>query len=313
MSNHSQKAPYPPEVRACLEAAGHRLAVDHPSDLAARDGPLWLFIHGIAASAGFWAPLMPAGFRQSCAWVSASLPIHGTSTGPEGFSRSDVTAELFVSSYAAVIAKFAARRPVIVVGHSTGGFAGLCLAHAQPDRIACLVSAGGFAHGHWTGLEGDMQLWAREEKLGLLGPGLLRVISKATTGSRGLQRLAAAQFAGDKEMFLNDGPTAESLEAVRSDARYQNPKHLIEFFAGIRDVDIRDLLAAIQTPVLVVDGMEDSVIPVDHTRQLAASLPSGELKLFPGAGHMIMNERREAFWTAVQEWVSVRVRLSENA
>lgn len=313
MSNHSQNVLRSPELRTSVEAAGHSLTVDHPSDLADREGPLWLFIHGIAASAGFWAPLMPAGFRQSAAWVSASLPIHGTSTGPEGFSRCDVTAELFVSSYAAVVAKFGGRRPVVVVGHSTGGFAGLCLAHAQPDRISGVVSAGGFAQGRWQGLEGDMQLWAREEKLGFFGPGLLRVISKATNKSRWLQRRAAARFAGDKETFLNDEPTAESLEVVRSDARYQNPNHLIEFFAGIRDVDIRSRLHAIKTPTLVIDGREDSVISIDHTRQLAASLPNGELKLFSGAGHMIMNERRDAFWSAVHAWVSTKARLLEYA
>lgn len=313
MSNYSQNATRSPELRTQVKAAGHSLSVDHPSDFADREGPLWLFIHGIAASTGFWAPLMPPEFRRTAAWVSASLPIHGTSIGPEGFSRGDVTSELFVSSYEAVIAEFGGQRPVIVVGHSTGGFAGLCLAHAQPDIIAGVVSAGGFAEGRWEGLEGDMQLWARKEKFGFLGPRLLRIISSATNKSRWLQRRAAAQFAADKQIFLSDIPTAESLEAVRSDARYQNVDHLIEFFAGIRDVDIRDRLHAIDTPILVIDGTEDSVIPVEHTRKLAASLFNGELKLFPGAGHMIMNERREAFWSEVQTWAATKIRPSEYA
>lgn len=312
MSKHSQTQGRSPDQRSQVNVAGHCLCVDHPADIAEREGPLWLFIHGIAASAGFWPPLMPEEFRHNAAWVSASLPVHGTSTGPASFSRRDVTPDLFVSVYQAVIKRFGGDRPVIVVGHSTGGYAGLCLAHDLPDQVTSVVSAGGFADGRWEGLEGMMQEWAREERLGRFGPHLLRIMSAVSTRLPSLQRRAASQFAVDKATFLTDGPTAESLEAVRADARYSNAEHLIEFFAGIRDADIWDRIGHILQPVLVIDGARDPVIPAAHSRKLAASLPNAVLRLYADAGHMIMNERREEFWAELMSWSGKKSNVMET-
>jgi pimeloyl-ACP methyl ester carboxylesterase len=311
MSKNSHKTTPPKEQRSIIRAGAHMLTVDHPVDIASRRGPLWLFIHGIAASAGFWAPLMPAAFRRRAVWVSASLPIHGTSSAPAGFSRADVTPDLFIDVYKDVIEQFGEGRQIIPVGHSTGGFAGLCLAHALPDRIIGVVSAGGFADGKWTGLEGEMQKWARKEKLGPFGPALLKLIAFATKNSSFIQRRAAAEFAFDKKTFLRDEPTAQSLEALRTDSTEQNANHLIEFFAGIRDVDIWDWISDIRQPVLVINGERDPVIPMQQTRDLVARLPNAELKLFTGAGHMIMNERRDAFWSEILSWRNSAI-LSEE-
>ncbi len=245
---------------------------------------------------------MPMSVRDESAWISVSLPVHAPSTGPEGFSPEDVTAELFTTLYSEVLDQFLPGRDVVIVGHSTGGFAGLCLALKRPNRVRGVVSVGGFADGQWIGLEGDMQLMARKEKFGVFGPTVLRITAWLTTRWPWLQARAASMFAHDKRAFLADKPTREALRLMRRDARLQNQDQLIAFFAGIRDVDIWEQVDQIKQPVLVLDGEHDPVIPYKQTIRLANTLPKGRLLLYPDVGHMVMNERREKFWRDIISW-----------
>ncbi|NOX68695.1 MAG: alpha/beta hydrolase [Gammaproteobacteria bacterium] len=298
MSNHSQNG----IVRSSIRSRGHTLFVDHPDSLAERTGPVWMFIHGVALSSAFWEPLMPSGFRNRAAWLSVSLPVHAPSFGPDGFGREDVTVDLFNRLNEEVLKQIVPDKKVIVVGHSTGGFAGLCLALALPNRVLGVVTVGGFADGHWTGLEGDMQKMARKEKLGAFGPAVLRASSWITTRWPWLHARAASMFSHDKRAFLADRPTANALQAVRTDARLQNKAQLLAFFAGIRDVDIWDQIERIHQPVLVLGGQHDPVIPRAQTTRLAATLQNGRLLLYADVGHMVMNERPNDFWRDLLAW-----------
>jgi len=298
MSNNSQNK----TIRSSIEIDGHCLVVDHPADLDARLGPVWMFIHGIAVTSAFWEPLMPQEFRDNKAWISVSLPVHAPSLGPAGFTQKHVTPELFNRLNGVVLDQLIPNRDVIIVGHSTGGFAGLCLALARPGQVRGVISVGGFADGKWAGLEGDMQLMARKEKLGAFGPDILRMTAWLTTRWPWLHARAASMFAYDKRAFLTDQPSKIALAMMRRDARLQNQDQLIAFFAGIRDVDIWDKIEKIQQPVLVFAGEYDPVIPADQTLRLAKELPNGRLLLYPDIGHMVMNERREDFWHDITAW-----------
>jgi len=303
MSNNSQNK----IIRSSVNAQGHTLVVDHPQNLSDRPGPVWMFIHGIAVCSAYCAPLMPPRFRDDAPWVSVSLPVHAPSTGPSGFTRDQVTPDLFNALNGAVLDQLLDGRDVVIVGHSTGGFAGLCLALARPDRVLGIVSMGGFADGKWVGLEGDMQLMARKEKLGAFGPTALRLTAWLTTRWPWLHARAASMFAYDKRAFLTDKPSKIALAKMRQDARLQNQDHLIEFFAGIRDADIWDKIDQIKQPVLVFTGEFDPVIPADKTLRLAETLPNSRLLLYPGVGHMVMNERRDDFWRDIIDWHSTTI------
>jgi 3-oxoadipate enol-lactonase len=50
--------------------------------------------------------------------------------------------------------------------------------------------------------------------------------------------------------------------------------------------DIRDRLAEVTVPVLVLAGADDPVIPPDHAAATAAALPSGRLEVLAGCGHL---------------------------
>jgi pimeloyl-ACP methyl ester carboxylesterase len=46
-----------------------------------------------------------------------------------------------------------------------------------------------------------------------------------------------------------------------------------------------DALPGIQNPVLIMNGEQDVLVPVENARRLAARIPGAQLHTFPGWGH----------------------------
>jgi alpha-beta hydrolase superfamily lysophospholipase len=68
--------------------------------------------------------------------------------------------------------------------------------------------------------------------------------------------------------------------------------------------------AALTTPLLVVHGSEDRLIPVDGSRQLveAVGSPDVELKVYPGLYHEVFNEpERDQVLDDVVSWINARL------
>src|SRR4029079_17620991 len=59
----------------------------------------------------------------------------------------------------------------------------------------------------------------------------------------------------------------------------------LAFESLYRDVDIRDVLPAIQVPVLVAHRIDDGEEPIECARHLAANIPGARLLELPGADH----------------------------
>jgi pimeloyl-ACP methyl ester carboxylesterase len=56
--------------------------------------------------------------------------------------------------------------------------------------------------------------------------------------------------------------------------------------------------------VLALAGAADPIVPPEQSRLIAAGVPDGTLVELPGAGHMLMAERPEAYAQAVTDWVN---------
>ena len=46
-----------------------------------------------------------------------------------------------------------------------------------------------------------------------------------------------------------------------------------------------------QVPVEIMHGTRDRLLPPRHANRMAAELPTARLWMYPGAGHMLMQER----------------------
>jgi pimeloyl-ACP methyl ester carboxylesterase len=62
------------------------------------------------------------------------------------------------------------------------------------------------------------------------------------------------------------------------------------------------LLPKIQTPVRIVQGSEDQVVPADNARYLGDRLPNSSVDLIAGAGHFVWEERPEDYAALVTDW-----------
>jgi len=65
--------------------------------------------------------------------------------------------------------------------------------------------------------------------------------------------------------------------------------------AGIARFDVRDALASLRVPTLVMAGTHDALIPPDNARLIAERIPGAELVLVPDGGHIFFVEQAEAF------------------
>ena len=63
------------------------------------------------------------------------------------------------------------------------------------------------------------------------------------------------------------------------------------------------LLGAVRVPSLVVWGEDDKLIPVQHAEMWRRFIPKADIKVFKGAGHLVLDEKREAV-DAVQKFLS---------
>jgi class 3 adenylate cyclase len=71
--------------------------------------------------------------------------------------------------------------------------------------------------------------------------------------------------------------------------------------------DIRDRLAAIDTPVLVLNRAEQSILPLRNARALAAALPNARLVALPGRDTAIFSSDVDAVADEIQAFLTGRL------
>jgi proline iminopeptidase len=81
---------------------------------------------------------------------------------------------------------------------------------------------------------------------------------------------------------------------VRADWR---PEVMIGWYRGeARELDLRDELAAIRAPALVLAGEDDAWAPLDSVREVVEHMPPGTLfRSFPGARHSVFRDAPRAY------------------
>lgn len=72
------------------------------------------------------------------------------------------------------------------------------------------------------------------------------------------------------------------------------------------DFDARGQLGRIDVPILVLGGIDDSLVPQRDIEQLAAGIPTARLNLFPDAGHLLDVEAPTRFLAKVTGFLTGR-------
>lgn len=238
-----------------------------------------LFFHGAPMSR--WnlvdqdARFARAGLRV----VSPDRPGYGGSAPVPGRSPTDWAHDTAALADALGIERF------LVAAHSSGGLYGAMVAATLPDRVLGTVTLGGvtdFSWSHaWEGYsehesalmrlpdENTAREWARHA-FGEDGTGLPR------NGGRSRPEPDRRLFAERYVPWL----AASTKEAFRQGVGGYAQDAWVQGLPWGFD------LTAVAAPFLVVHGLEDTVVPIAHSRHTAALVPGAELRELPDHGHV---------------------------
>ncbi|MEA3002904.1 MAG: hypothetical protein QOH81_1692 [Sphingomonadales bacterium] len=237
-------------------------------------GPPLVLLHGFGSSLYTWDGWVRqlAGRRRL---IRLDLPGFGlTGPAPDG----DYTAERYVRVVAALLDRLGVERADIA-GNSMGGRTALMFALEHPGRIRklILVDAGGLP---WP--EPPLFKLARTP---LVGPWLLRHVTPRFVIRRNLEtvygdpsRLSDAVVARYQAMTLRAG----------------NRGALVARITGPPDPPLANRLAELKVPVLIQWGQLDRWIPLSDAYGFQRGIAGAELRIYPGAGHVPMEEIPQA-------------------
>ncbi|MEU5702447.1 alpha/beta fold hydrolase [Streptomyces aurantiacus] len=173
-----------------------------------------------------------------------------------------------------------------VVGVSLGGTVGLALAADHPGRVRSLVTVNAPVVADDPGFWRRRAAAVREQGMAVATSGLLG-------------RWYAPAVA--------DAPPPLVTDTVGGVGRL-DPEGYAACCEAIAGTDLRDRLAGIRCPVLVVNGLADAVVPAHHARTVADTVPGARHVALPGAGHLLTQEIPDRFhalltehWTATVE------------
>ncbi len=248
------------------------------------EGPPIVFLHGLTLESSVWAcQFHDLGDRHRM--IALDLRGHGqTEAGDAG-----LTIDAMADDLADVLEALDLRRAT-VVGHSMGGMATLrfCRRHADvlADRVgavAIVASTGGLA----PPLEVVRRIAPRAIDLVMAGHAAINPGGHPIIPNNG-----AAQR-GTRVVFgLHPDPAA--VRKALDYARAMRPDRFISLLPAVVDFDERAVFEHLPVPCVVVVGDRDRMTPPRYSRALVAALPGARLVVWPGAGHMLMYERREA-------------------
>lgn len=282
-----------------LTVRDHRLAVLCVND-GAEQGPPLVLLHGITGAYTFWTHVLPPEIRDHRRWYSLTLPGHFPAMLPSKTSI-DLSPSELGELLDEALDEVLGSEPVVMIGHSTGGYAALVLAATVPERVRAVVSVSGFMRGQLLGMFGLMQWLAGQ---GAVGAALFRLLIRMSMFSPGAYKKVLSLQAANRQAFMHSPVAEHMVQDVYPYTWRHDAESIRRFFLALRDVNLRGLLPEIQAPVLLIAGKDDPVLPRGQFEEMAALIPKGELHLIRGAGHMLFAERTPLFYRTLNTWLN---------
>jgi 3-oxoadipate enol-lactonase len=227
-----------------------------------------LLIHGFPLSSRMWSETvanLPSGFQ----FIMPDLRGHGESPASEVTSMGQYAADLVE-----LLARVKAVRPVVVVGHSMGGYIAFDLVRQLGDRVRALVLVNSRA-------------------------------SHDTQEQAGARRLTAAEVLRDGMAGLSEEMAEKLFSPTVPDRLRREWKMIMRSTspvgaaAALRAMADRDesfsTLRGFERPLLVVAGSDDRVIPAAEVEAMRAVAPRARIEVLDGSGHMTPVEQPGRF------------------
>jgi pyruvate dehydrogenase E2 component (dihydrolipoamide acetyltransferase) len=248
----------------------------------ANANPTLVFLHGLGGSLSSWTNLMPA-FADRYRVAAIDLPGHGASDKADP-ATTDYSLAGLASAVGEAIAT-ANLAPTVLVGHSLGGAVALQLALDRPKLVRGLVlidSAG-------IGPEINPELLDRIE----------------AEPSRDEVRQLLELFFEDRKLVLDRG--IDEMYRGRTSPGADAALKSVAAAAFNRDgqlINLRSRLAELTTPVHLIWGEHDRVLPLHHAWSASSFLPYAWIDVIDGVGHVPQVEAPAATTEAIEQFLS---------
>ncbi|WP_068257339.1 alpha/beta fold hydrolase [Janibacter corallicola] len=273
--------------------------VDEPEGTGP-DAPTVVLVHGFVLNLSSWihqrVALVEAGYRV----VSYDQRNHGRS---EAGDLERCTIDQLGKDLRAVLDATTPEGPVVLVGHSMGGMTIMSFAMRYPELTQQRV-AGAALIATSAGGDGVVRLGLGlvfDRAITMLGPGVLGNLGRREglwgglrAAGRGIESRLVQHYAFGEPM-----PT-ETLRAVATMIFGTRLEAIGAFLPELDGLDVREALPGLrETPVVIVSGGEDRLIPAEHSETLARELPAAETVVVPEAGHLVQLESPDVVTEAV--------------
>ena len=176
-------------------------------------------------------------------------------------------------------------REVDIVGNSMGGYFAVAFALAHPHRVRRLVLAGAPA-----GLDRDIPLFLRIWGHPILGPVLAALGLTTPRDPEALRRRVFSKLLVADARRVPDEVLALTVAAAAMPGAARAAHTMLRAVLTMRgwrpELSIRDDLARLETPALLVWGDADAFARPESGAEVARRMPNGRLHVIRDAGHL---------------------------
>jgi serine/threonine protein kinase/pimeloyl-ACP methyl ester carboxylesterase/Flp pilus assembly protein TadD len=199
--------------------------------------------------------------------------------GLSDWNVADLSLDAWVEDLASVVkATDVDRFPLL--GISQGGAVAIAYAVRHPDKVSHLILYGAYARG-WAKRESSEEIEQRQAQLTLVRLGW----GKDNPAFRQLwTTLYAPDATPEQAQSFND------LQRVST-----SPENAFKLLNVMGDIDVVDLLPQVKVPTLVLHCRDDSAVPFEEGRLLAAMIPGARFVPLEGKNHLLLEA--EPAWT----------------
>ena len=183
---------------------------------------------------------------------------------------------------------------ITIIGHSYGGMTALEYAWRYPSNLRRVV------------LIATVPVDAREEAREIAqrrAPHLMATVDRVLRGDIDRDEEIVDVLIELAPLYLNDyrrfaKEKEDFKDMIPNAAAFQH-----SFRELLPTYDVRDKLANIDVPVLVLGGRYDWICPLSQSELMHERLPNSELVIFEECAHALYVEQEEFFLTTVKDWL----------
>jgi pimeloyl-ACP methyl ester carboxylesterase/DNA-binding CsgD family transcriptional regulator len=207
-------------------------------------------------------------------------------SGMSDWEAADVSPARWAEDLEAVIAASDPGEQFVLLGMSQGAAAAITYAVRHPERISRLILYGGYSKG-----------WAQRPE------------SEGYRRYRAIVDLVQLGWGNDNPVFRQlfvaqfvPGASPEQFawfnELCR---RTTTPEMASRLLAARGDLNVRDLLALVRVPTLVLHARGDEIVPFEAGKHLAAEIPNAEFVSLDSRNHILLAD--EPAWAHFKDAV----------